>query len=58
MSEIDKVLGKFNESVNFLIQQSVRNPIFEKVSKKGNKYFVYPYPRIRKSFYCSWKQRF
>ncbi|TXT62046.1 MAG: hypothetical protein BAJALOKI1v1_1040002 [Promethearchaeota archaeon] len=40
----------FKDSMNFLIDRCVDNPIFQKVSKKGNVYYKYSsYPNIRKS---------
>ncbi len=49
----------FKNSVNFLIKKSIENPLFKKVSKKGNSYYDYSsYPKIRKSFYFEWKSLF
>ncbi|TXT66179.1 MAG: hypothetical protein BAJALOKI1v1_320013 [Promethearchaeota archaeon] len=49
----------FKESMKFLIDKCVENPIFRKVSKKGNVYYTYSsFPKIRKSFYYEWKALF
>ncbi len=49
----------FKESVNFLIAKCIDNPLFQRVSKKGNTYYNYSsYPTIRKSFYFPWKAKF
>ena len=49
----------FKKSVNFLIDKCVENPLFKRVSKKGNTYYDYSsYPKIRKSFYFEWKSHF
>ena len=52
------VIQRFQQSTNFLIQKAVDNPIFERTSKNGKKYWKYSYPLLRKSFYCAWKHRF
>jgi putative transposase len=58
LASISSVLDAFNASVNFLIQQAVRNPAFQKISRGGMRYFAYPFPKVRKTFYCAWKARF
>ncbi len=56
---IRDTLACFKESVNFLIAKCVDNPLFQRVSKKGNTYYNYSsYPTIRKSFYYEWKAKF
>ena len=56
--KIRDVIQLFQKSTNFLIQKAVGNPIFEKISKKGKKYWNYSYPLLRKSFYYEWKHQF
>ena len=56
--KIRDVIQLFQKSTNFLIQKAVGNPIFERISKKGKKYWKYSYPLLRKSFYCEWKHQF
>jgi len=57
--KITQAITCFKESVNFLIAKCVENPLFQKVSKKGNIYHDYSsYPKIRKSFYFEWKAMF
>jgi putative transposase len=57
--KIAHALAYFKESVNFLIEKCVENLLFQKVSKKGNRYYNYSsYPKIRKSFYFEWKSLF
>jgi len=57
--KITDVIACFKESVNFLIEKCVENPLFQKVSKKGNLYYDYSsYPKIRKNFYFEWKSLF
>ncbi len=57
--KINHVIACFKESVNFLIKNCVENPLFQKVSKKGNVYYDYSsYPKIRKNFYYEWKSLF
>ncbi len=49
----------FKDSVNFLIDKCIENPLFRKVSKKGNTYYDYSsYPMIRKNFYNEWKSKY
>lgn len=56
---IARAINCFKESVNFLIDKCVENPIFKKISKKGNFYYNYSsYPKIRKNFYFAWKSLF
>ena len=57
--KISDTIKLFKESINFLIDKSIDNPIFRKISKKGNIYFNYSsFPKIRKSFYFEWKSKF
>jgi len=56
--KIQEVIQLFQKSTNFLIQKAVNNPLFERTSKKGKKYWKYAYPLVRKSFYCEWKHQF
>ncbi|MFX1293892.1 MAG: IS200/IS605 family accessory protein TnpB-related protein [Promethearchaeota archaeon] len=57
--QIRDTLACFKESVNFLIAKCVDNPLFQRVSKKGNTYYNYSsYLTIRKSFYFPWKAKF
>lgn len=57
--KIAYTLKCFKDSVNFLIDKCVENPLFKKVSKKGNVYYNYSsYPKIRKNFYFEWKSLF
>ena len=57
--EIALAIACFKDSVNFLIAKCIDNPLFQKVSKKGNTYCDYSsYPKIRKSFYFEWKAKF
>ena len=57
--KIAYVIACFKESVNFLIEKCIENPLFQKVSKKENVYYDYSsYPKIRKSFYFEWKSLF
>ena len=57
--KIAHVIACFKESVNFLIEKCVENPLFQKVSKKGNVYYDYSsFPKIRKNFYFEWKLLF
>ncbi|MFX1296862.1 MAG: zinc ribbon domain-containing protein [Promethearchaeota archaeon] len=57
--KIIHTIACFKESVNFLIDKCVKNPIFQKISKKGNIYYDYcSYPKIRKNFYYEWKSLF
>ncbi|TXT62018.1 MAG: hypothetical protein BAJALOKI1v1_1050012 [Promethearchaeota archaeon] len=57
--KIAHAIDCFKGSMNFLIDRCVENPIFRKVSKKGNVYYKYSsYPTIRKSFYHEWKSLF
>jgi putative transposase len=56
---VNDIIGKFKDSINFLIDKCVDNPIFQKTSKKGNVYYKYSsYPKIRKNFYFEWKSLF
>ncbi|MFX0099454.1 MAG: zinc ribbon domain-containing protein [Candidatus Hodarchaeota archaeon] len=55
-NRITRALACFKDSVNFLIGKSIDNPLFKKMSKKGNVYYNYSsYPKIRKYFYHEWK---
>ena len=57
--KIAHAIACFKNSVNFLIDICVENPLFKKISKKGNIYYDYSsYPKIRKSFYFKWKSLF
>ncbi len=57
--EIAHVINCFKESVNFLINKCIENPIFKNPSNKGNGAYDYSsYPKIRKNFYFEWKSRF
>ncbi len=57
--KIARTIEDFKNSVNFLIEKCVENPIFKKVNKKGNTYYSYSsFPKIRKSFYFKWKSLF
>ncbi len=56
---IRDTISCFKESVNFLIAKCIDNPLFQRVSKKGNTYYNYSsFPTIRKSFYFPWKAKF
>ena len=57
--KITQAVACFKNSVNYLIGKCVDNPLFQKTSKKGNRYYDYSsYPKIRKSFYFEWKTKF
>ena len=57
--KIAHTLTCFKESTNFLIEKCIKNPLFQKISKKGNPYYDYSsYPKIRKNFYFEWKSSF
>jgi putative transposase len=57
--KITHAIACFKDCVNFLIEKCVDNPLFQKVSKKGNVYYDYSsYPKIRKNFYFEWKSLF
>jgi IS605 OrfB family transposase len=57
--KVTHAIACFKESVSFLIEKCVENPLFKKVSKKGNIYYDYSsYPKIRKNFYFEWKALF
>ncbi|NVM27360.1 MAG: IS200/IS605 family element transposase accessory protein TnpB [Candidatus Helarchaeota archaeon] len=57
--KIARAIACFKDSINFLIAKCIDNPLFRKVSKKGNTYYNYSsYPTIRKSFYFEWKAKF
>jgi|GEM_PF-847122 len=57
--KILQALACFKTGVNFLIEKCIDNPLFLKVSRRGNSYYNYTsYPKIRKSFYFEWKAKF
>lgn len=56
---IRDTLACFKASVNFLIANCIDNPLFQRVSKKGNTCYNYSsYPTVCKSFYFPWKTNF